>query len=98
MTTDSGRTPPEALVERLRPHLLAAATGTSTGKAFSAHLFVDQLELLNSQVIPEGAGPVNLLLRGLALLLAVAAWVLARVSHRRRQGHAATRAALRAAP
>jgi transposase len=46
----SGRTAPEALVERLRPHLLAAATGTTAGKAFSAHLFVDQLELLNSQI------------------------------------------------
>ncbi len=46
----SGRTKPELLVERLRTNLLAASPGTTAGKAFSAALFVDQLELLNSQV------------------------------------------------
>ena len=46
----SGRTRPELLVERLRTNLLSASTGTTAGKAFSAMLFVDQLELLNAQV------------------------------------------------
>lgn len=46
----SGRTRPELLVERMRPHLLRAASGTTTGKAFTAMLFVDQLALLNTQV------------------------------------------------
>jgi transposase len=46
----SGRTRPETLVERLRANLLAASDGTTAGKAFSALLFVDQLELLNAQV------------------------------------------------
>lgn len=46
----SGRTKPELLVDRLRPNLLSAAAGTVSGKAFSAMLFVDQLELLNTQV------------------------------------------------
>ena len=46
----SGRTRPELLVERLRTNLLSASPGTTAGKAFSAALFVDQLELLNTQV------------------------------------------------
>jgi len=46
----SGRTDPEVLVQRLRSNLLSASAGTTAGKAFSAMLFVDQLELLNSQV------------------------------------------------
>jgi transposase len=46
----SGRTRPEPLVERLRTNLLAASAGTTAGKAFSAALFVDQLELHNTQV------------------------------------------------
>lgn len=46
----SGRTRPEVLVERLRTNLLAASAGTTEGKAFSAMLFVDQLELLNTQI------------------------------------------------
>ena len=46
----SGRTRPEVLVERLRTNLLAASDGTTAGKAFTAMLFVDQLELLNRQV------------------------------------------------
>jgi transposase len=46
----SGRTKPELLVERLRANLLSASPGTATGKAFSAMLFVDQLELLNNQL------------------------------------------------
>jgi transposase len=46
----SGRTRAEVLVERLRPHLLTGAPGTVTGKAYTAMLFVDQLDLLNRQV------------------------------------------------
>ena len=46
----SGRARPELLVERLRTNLLAASPGTTAGKAFTAGLFVDQLELLNTQV------------------------------------------------
>ena len=46
----SGRTRPELLIERLRANLLSASAGTVTGKAFSAGLFVDQLDLLNAQV------------------------------------------------
>jgi len=46
----SGRTRPELLVDRLRTNLLSASTGTTAGKAFSAALFVDQLDLLNTQV------------------------------------------------
>jgi transposase len=46
----SGRTRPELLVERLRTNLLSASAGTTAGKAFSAMLFVDQLELLNTQI------------------------------------------------
>ncbi len=46
----SGRTRPELLVERLRSNLLCASAGTTAGKTFSAALFVDQLELLNTQV------------------------------------------------
>ena len=46
----SGRTRPELLVERLRTNLLSASAGTTAGKAFTAGLFVDQLELLNTQL------------------------------------------------
>jgi transposase len=46
----SGRTRPEVLVERLRPHLLAAGPGTTAGKSFSANLFADQLRLLNAHL------------------------------------------------
>jgi transposase len=46
----TGRTRPEVLVDRLRPHLLAASEGTILGKSFSATLFVDQLRLLNSHL------------------------------------------------
>jgi transposase len=46
----SGRTKPELLVDRLRTNLLSASAGTTAGKAFSAMLFVDHLELLNTQV------------------------------------------------
>lgn len=38
------------LVARLRTNLLSASAGTTAGKAFSARLFIDQLELLNKQV------------------------------------------------
>ncbi len=46
----SGRTRPELLVERLRTNLLSASAGTTAGKAFTVTLFVDQLELLNTQI------------------------------------------------
>ncbi|MBA2774285.1 MAG: IS110 family transposase [Nocardioidaceae bacterium] len=46
----SGRTRPELLVDRLRTNLLSASPGTTAGKAFSAALFVDQLDLLNTQI------------------------------------------------
>ena len=46
----SGRTRPEMLVERLRTNLLSASAGTTAGKAFTAMMFVDQLELLNTQI------------------------------------------------
>jgi transposase len=42
--------PPEHLVERMRAHLLTASPGTVAGKAFTGMLFVDQLELLNTQI------------------------------------------------
>jgi len=45
-----GRTRPELLVTRLRANLLSASAGTTAGKVFSAGLFVDQLDLLNTQV------------------------------------------------
>jgi hypothetical protein len=37
-------------VERLRANLLTTSDGTTAGKAFTALLFTEQLELLNSQV------------------------------------------------
>lgn len=43
----SGRTSAVTLVDRLRPHLLSASSGTNQGKAFTAVRFADQLELLN---------------------------------------------------
>lgn len=46
----SGRTRPELLAERLRTNLLSASEGTTRGKAFTAALFTDQLELLNRQI------------------------------------------------
>ena len=46
----SGRTSPEVLTSRLRAHLLTGSPGTTAGKAFSTLLFVDQLELLNTQL------------------------------------------------
>jgi len=46
----SGRTQPEVLVERLRPHLLSAGEGTVAGKAFSASLFTEQLRMLNTHL------------------------------------------------
>lgn len=46
----SGRTRPEVLVERLRANLLSASEGTTAGKAFTATLFIDQLEMLNKQI------------------------------------------------
>ena len=41
----SGRTKPQALVDRLKPHLLAASEGTTAGKSFTATLFADELRL-----------------------------------------------------
>lgn len=46
----TGRTEPEILVTRLRSHLLHAAPGTTAGKSFTALMFADQLELLNTQI------------------------------------------------
>lgn len=46
----SGRTPPEVLLERLRPHLLSGAPGTVAGKSFSAGLLVEELRMLNRHV------------------------------------------------
>ena len=46
----SGRTHPEVLVDRLRPHLLSAGEGTVAGKAFSAGLFTEQLRMLNTHL------------------------------------------------
>jgi transposase len=46
----SGRTEPAVLVDRLRPHLLAAGEGTTAGKSFSAQLFTGQLQLLNQHL------------------------------------------------
>ena len=46
----SGRTKPELLVERLHTNLLSASAETTARKAVTAILFVDQLELLNTQV------------------------------------------------
>ncbi|MBW3537337.1 MAG: IS110 family transposase [Actinobacteria bacterium] len=46
----TGRVPAEALVERLRTHLLAATPGTSAGHQFSALALADHLELLNLQL------------------------------------------------
>jgi transposase len=45
----SGRVPPELLVERLRPHLLASSAGSTAGKSVTALHLVDQLALLNAQ-------------------------------------------------
>ncbi|MGI5291989.1 IS110 family transposase [Nonomuraea polychroma] len=46
----SGRVSPEHLVERIRPHLLSASSGTTAGKQFTATLFAEQLRLLNAQI------------------------------------------------
>lgn len=46
----SGRTKPQVLVDRMRPHLLTAGAGTIAGKSFSAKLLVDQLRLLNTHL------------------------------------------------
>lgn len=46
----SGRTRPEVLVERLRPHLLAASPGTIAGRQFTAGALVEQLSLLTTQL------------------------------------------------
>ena len=41
----SGRTDPQVLVDRLRPHLLAAGPGTTAGKSFTATLFAEELRM-----------------------------------------------------
>lgn len=41
----SGRTEPQVLVDRLKPHLLAASEGTTAGKSFAATLFADELRM-----------------------------------------------------
>lgn len=49
------------LVGRLRPHLLAGSAGTTAGKAFTARMLVDQLELLNAQLRGYGKRLTELL-------------------------------------
>lgn len=41
----SGRTDPQALVDRLTPHLLSASEGTTAGKSFTARLFAEELRM-----------------------------------------------------
>lgn len=41
----SGRTEPQVLVDRLKPHLLGASQGTTAGKAFAAQLFAEELRM-----------------------------------------------------
>jgi transposase len=57
----SGRTKPDVLVDRLRPHLLSASPGTTAGKAFSARLFALQLEMLNDHLREYNHRMTNLL-------------------------------------
>lgn len=46
----TGRVDPSVLVQRMRPHVLSASAGTTSGKQVAAHHLVDQLELLNKQI------------------------------------------------
>jgi transposase len=46
----SGRTAPEILMERIRPHMLAGGSGTNEGKALTAKLFAAQLRMLNGHI------------------------------------------------
>jgi transposase len=46
----SGRVDPAVLVERMRPHLLAAGAGTAAGKALTARLFASELAMLNDHL------------------------------------------------
>lgn len=46
----SGRTDPEILMERIRPHMLAGSSGTNEGKALTAKLFAAQLRMLNGHI------------------------------------------------
>ncbi|CAM3359200.1 IS110 family transposase [Mycobacteroides abscessus] len=46
----SGRQKPEALIERMQPHLLSASEGTVAGKAVAAKAFTEQLALLNTHL------------------------------------------------
>ena len=41
----SGRTEPQVLVDRLKPHLLTASEGTTAGKSFAATLFAEELRM-----------------------------------------------------
>jgi transposase len=41
----SGRTDPQVLVDRLKPHLLTASDGTTAGKSFAATLFAEELRM-----------------------------------------------------
>ncbi|MGB3374854.1 MAG: IS110 family transposase [Microbacterium sp.] len=59
----SGRTAAETLVDRIRPHLLSASTGTNQGKAFTAVRFADQLALLNRHLRDYDAEIARLLAR-----------------------------------
>ncbi|WP_285902983.1 IS110 family transposase [Frankia sp. AiPs1] len=46
----SGRVDPAVLVERMRPHLLAAGAGTAAGKVLAAQMFASEMEMLNSHL------------------------------------------------
>jgi Transposase/Transposase IS116/IS110/IS902 family len=41
----SGRVDPQVLLDRLRPHLLAASEGTTAGRSFTARLFAAELRM-----------------------------------------------------
>lgn len=45
-----GRQKPEALMERMQPHLLSASEGTVASKALAAKAFTEQLSLLNTHL------------------------------------------------
>ncbi len=41
----SGRTDPQVLVERMKPHLLGSSPGTTAGKSFAATVFAEELRM-----------------------------------------------------
>ncbi len=73
--------------------LSRAGSPAASGRSAIVTEVIDRPAWLpDTQVIPEGAGPVNPLLRWLALLLALIAWGWAALERRRGPG-AARRAA-----